>query len=494
MRRFIFTIMGILEAAVAVVLLGFAWYLPGPSDVHDKVARVEKVSKQSSSQVAHLRSQVQALRARQPSVRRLAQDLDAHTKEITNNLKAQQVDYATVLTVSNSLGDAAKGLDGLAQTLDPKDVKQLGDGFGATADFLDRVAPSADQTATDLEKAVALLQADALRLAALLREAPLDLKAARELNESLAKFSDNLKHMSETAKLEDVDAMRAGFDGLETSLSTGADQVARLSGYTYPVVTFYGMRPQIDARPFWPDGEQIAEGMRKAAKGASAAKKEMTRMREDLPRVKESLDDSRKVIDKTREALAQALKQQEIVEPLLKDVPEHAARLAEELPKLGTDLAKMLRDTHRLKDIAAMLRVTQKRFDATLEKWPEIRTNLGRSAELLRAMQAQMKNAVDHRSEYESSLEQTLIVIRTFASVLPLLTEELESELQEQERSLDNLGTSIDDLGAALPACEQTATRILTMIKLLMVLVAGIFGLHGGYLCLGSRLGVRYSG
>ena len=47
---------------------------------------------------------------------------------------------------------------------------------------------------------------------------------------------------------------------------------------------------------------------------------------------------------------------------------------------------------------------------------------------------------------------------------------------------------------AALPACEQTASRILTMSRLLMILVAGIFGLHGGYLCLGSRLGPQYSG
>jgi hypothetical protein len=105
-----------------------------------------------------------------------------------------------------------------------------------------------------------------------------------------------------------------------------------------------------------------------------------------------------------------------------------------------------------------------------------------------------MRQALDHRSEYEASLEQTLALIRTFASVLPLLTEQLEDELQEQERSLTHLGSSIDEVSAALPACEQTATRILTMSRLLMVLVAGIFGLHGGYLCLGSRLGPQYSG
>jgi len=445
--------------------------------------------------VKHLRSEVRAIRERQPIVKDLAERLEQQTKDITSNLKEQQVDYNTVRTVSDSLGDAAKGMDGLSQTLDPKGAQQMALGLGLTADFLDRkLAPSADKTAADLEKSTELLRIDALRLAALLREAPLDLKTARELNVSLARFSESLKRMSVTMKPENLDAMQDGFDGLETSLTTGADQVERLADYSYPVVTFSGFKPHVDSRLFWPEGERIADGMRKAAKGAGAAKKEMARMQDDLPRLKESLDESRKIVEKTREALDHALKQQEKVEPLLKDIPEHAARLAEELPQLGTDLAKILRDTKRLREVAAMLRETQKSIDTAVSQWPEMRKNLGRSADLLRAMQAQVRHALEHRSEYEASLEQTLILIRTFATVLPLLTEELESELQDQENSLANLGTSIDEVSAALPACEQTASRILTMSRLLMILVAGIFGLHGGYLCLGSRLGPQYSG
>ena len=168
-------------------------------------------------------------------------------------------------------------------------------------------------------------------------------------------------------------------------------------------------------------------------------------MRDDLPRLKESLDESCKIVDKTRESLDTALKQQK-GEPLLKDIPEHAARLAEELPQLGGDLAKVLRDTKRLKDIALVLRETQKNLDAAVSQWPEMRKNLSRSADLLRAMQMQVKHALEHRSEYEASLGQTLVLIRTFAGALPVLTEELESELQDQEKSLTDLGTSIDEV------------------------------------------------
>ena len=263
---------------------------------------------------------------------------------------------------------------------------------------------------------------------------------------------------------------------------------------SYPIVTFRGLQPRVDSRPFWPEGERIADGMRKAARGATAAKNEMERMREDLPRLKASLEESRKIVDLTRETLTGALKQQDQVEPLLKHVPESTARLAEAAPELGSDLAKILRQTSHLKNIAVLLRETQKSLDAAITQWPEMRKNLGRSADLLRAMQMQMKHALEHRTEYEASLEQTVVLVRTFAAVLPLLTEELESELHDQERSLDTLGTSIDEVSATLPACEQTASRILTMSRLLMVLVAGIFGLHGAYLCLGSRLGTALHG
>src|ERR1700722_728055 len=87
MRHIVFMSLGILEALVACVLLGFAYYLPGPSDVHDKVERVDRVSKQSSLQVNHLRGQVRQLRERQPVVRDLAERLDQHTKDMTANLK-----------------------------------------------------------------------------------------------------------------------------------------------------------------------------------------------------------------------------------------------------------------------------------------------------------------------------------------------------------------------------------------------------------------------
>src|SRR5205823_13557885 len=123
--------------------------------------------------------------------------------------------------------------------------------------------------------------------------------------------------------------MRDGFRGLETALMAGASQVERLAGYTFPALYFYAGRPVLQQRPFWPEGGRIADGMRKAAAGATAAGKELDLLADSLPHLRSSLAESEKMIDRTRSTLGNALKQQDKLEPLLKEMPAHVARLAE---------------------------------------------------------------------------------------------------------------------------------------------------------------------
>jgi methyl-accepting chemotaxis protein len=314
-----------------------------------------------------------------------------------------------------------------------------------------------------------------------------DLKAAREIYDGLARFDEGLDRMDGILKLQRAEAMKEGFKGLEGSLTTGAEQVERLSGYTYPYVRFEGLKPVVDQKQFWPEGDKIAEGMRKAAKGASAAGEELEQLTMDLPKLRQSLEESRKMAARTREALGGALKQQDQLEALMKNVPEHAARLAEELPRLGASLAKVLRDTARLKEVAALLRQTQKSIDTAVSRWPELRKNLGRSAVLLRATQGQLKYVLDHRTEYEASMQQTLTMSRTISAALPLLTEQLEQDLQEQEQSLSSLGDGIDEVTGVLPGAANVASRLLQTTRLLLCLLALAFAFHGSYVVLSER-------
>jgi methyl-accepting chemotaxis protein len=492
MRKTVFLAIGFLETAVATVLACVGFQLPSQSDVEQNFHRVEKVTAQSGTQVRLLRDQVHDLR--RPELQRLAGQLRTQTQIVTVNLKGQAVDFDQVQTVSTALGDVAEGLDQFGDTLDVEAVGKLGEGLNTTADFLDKdVAPTAAKAADELDKTTAELEADANRLAALLRQTPPDLKAAREIHDGLARFSEGLERIDKRLKPQRLDAMREGFRGLDSSLTTGAEQVERLSRYSYPHVTMNGLKPYVEQRKFWPEGDKIADGLRKAADGVREAGKELDDLAEDLPQFQSSLDESRKIADRTREALGTALKQQDKLEALFKDVPERSARLAEQLPKMSRELSKVLRETQRLKEVAALLRQAQKGVDTAVERWPELRKTLSRSADLLRETQRQLRHALENRQEYESAMKQTVVLADAYSSLLPLFTQRLEAQLQEQEAALDDLGQSIHEVDTALPPVMESTVNLMWTARLLVWLVAAIVGLHGIYLTLSVRLGQAYS-
>jgi hypothetical protein len=113
---------------------------------------------------------------------------------------------------------------------------------------------------------------------------------------------------------------------------------------------------------------------------------------------------------------------------------------------------------------------------------------------LLRGMQKQLRTALANRAQYESALRQTLDLTKAFAAALPLLTEQLEEHLVQQERSLAELGDSIDHVSESMPAVSQGASRLLLTTRWLLCLVALVVSLHAAYLVLGARLGTQYSG
>src|SRR5205814_2103625 len=202
------------------------------------------------------------------------------------------------------------------------------------------IAPAADHAADQIDQSTEALRADAQGLGQLLRAVPLDLKGARQIHDGLSRFSEGLERLNDHLDPARLASLRDGFKGMEEALSAGADDVERLSGYTYPSVRFSGLKPIVDQKPFWPEGRKIADGMRKASKGAASAGDELDSLGGDLPKLRDSLDESRKVAEATRAALGLALDHQDAVEALLKDVPQQAARLADELPRLGSELSK----------------------------------------------------------------------------------------------------------------------------------------------------------
>jgi hypothetical protein len=492
MRRIVFLILGLLEIAIAAVLVLLGSELPGNDDISHGFEGAQRVTDRAGTQVQIFRRQVQDLR--HPQLQQLAVRMQSQTQLLTRTLRRQQVDFDTVRNMRDALGEVASGLDSLADTFDPKSIRRLGDGLGEAAAFLeDKVVPGANLAADHIETSTAALRKDAERLAGLLRQAPLDLKAAREIHDSLGRFGEGLEKLNGLLKPQRLEPVRDGFRGIEEALTSGADQVDRLASFTYPVVEFNGLKPEVTQKQFWPEGEKIAAGMRKAATGATAAGKEMDGLAKELPQLRAALDESRKVVVKTREALGLALAQQDKVEPLLKDAPEHAAKLAEDLPKVGQDLANVLRDTKQMKEVASALRQARQGIDATVSRWPELRKALTNSAALLRATRDQLDGAMENRDEYETAMKQTIVLADSFAAMLPLVTEQFDNRLDEEEHALGELGQSLDEVKNALPAYERTTKHVFQSGRILAWLAAGVIGLHGCYLALSFRLGRRYS-
>src|SRR5262245_58757138 len=360
MRRIALTVLGVLEFAVAVVVVVLALQLPGQVAVDRGFDNIRNVTTGAASEVQLLREQLQELR--EHDFTRAARQLRTNAHAVATTLQDSRLDFRTIEALSTALGDVARGIEGWATTLDVERVKKLGDAMATAADFLERnVVESAAKAADNLEDSLTTLEKDALRLAELLKKAPPDLKALQDIHDGLARFDAGLEALGRVMKFERLGAMRDGFSGMETSLSTTAGEVDKLSGFTYPVVKLNGFRPpEVEMKPFWGEGPKIAEGLRKAVTGVKAANKQLEELDKELPALRTSLDASRKAIAGTRQSLGASLKQRSEVEKLLKSVPDQTAELAEKLPAIGRSFAQMLRKTDSLRDAAIALRQVRK--------------------------------------------------------------------------------------------------------------------------------------
>ncbi|HLW65568.1 MAG TPA: hypothetical protein VKS79_09640 [Gemmataceae bacterium] len=480
MRRLIWIVLGLLEITIGVLLVYAGLSIPRPSQVGEGFDRMETTTRKASNQVEVMRRQM--LEVQRPELLDMATRLQKQTETVTGTMKKQRVDYATVTNLRNSLNDVASGLDGVAETLDPDRLGKMGAAFGETAKFIDeQLIPTANNSADQLEKLNADLAKDAENLALLLKEAPPDLKAAREIHDSLERFDQGLEKMLELLELKRLDSIKDGFAGLQSSLETTAGEVEKLSRYKYPKVKVTGLKVDVEEKPFWPNGDKIAEGLRKANEGVKSAQEELENVGKDLPALRKALEESRKVVAQTRSSLGQALKQRDKLEPLLQDIPMRTARLAEDLPKLGKELAKLLRETKQLKEVSTALRQAQKGIDSTVSRWPDLRTNLKRTSELLHMSSQQLDHVLQHREDYESALADSTEMAENFAIMAPMLIQQIDTQMAEQQRSLTDLEKSLDDVGDSIPSYKRSAMDLVFAGRLLAFLFAGLVGLHGGF-------------
>lgn len=480
MRHSFLLVLATLEGAIAAALVVIGCRLPDRTTVAANFTRVEKVTGGTESQVRLMRRQVVDLRQQDFAAR--ADALRRHTRTAADTAGRQQIDFDTVAAIARSLGDVSTGLTTWADTVDAERMKTVSAGLGETAAFLETgVAGPAEKSAAELEATLTGLEKEATRLAALLRHSPPDLKVARAMYDGLGAFDAGLGKFGETLRPERIAAMKEGLAGLQTSLSATAEEVDKVGRLSYPIVTFNGLKPNIELQRFWPDADRVSDGLKKASTGAAAANQELDLTARALPELRTALEESRKAAVQTRQVLGAALKHQAETEKLLKAVPEQTAALAEALPMLGRTLTTMLRETKKLRELAAALRAVRRTLDDTLRAWPEVAAGLKKSAGVLDQARAQLDQAAANRADYELAMASSTEVARSLADLLPAFTDQLDSRLGQQEASLEQMEAGLAEVNQSLPVMQEKTGDLVQTVRWLVFLMAALVGLHGCY-------------
>jgi uncharacterized phage infection (PIP) family protein YhgE len=483
MRRYFLYALAAVEAAVAAALLVVGLHLPARIEIRGNFNQVEKVTAGAETQVHLMREQLTDLR--QHDFAGKADELRRHTRTAADTAGRQQIDFQTVEAIARSLADVSKGLYTWADTVDADRMKKVSVGLGQTAEFLETgVVDPSEKSAAELEAALVGLEKDSARLAALLRQSPPDLKAARAIHDGLGSFDAGLDKLGELLKADRIDAMKDGMTGLDNSLTSTAEQVEKVGRLSYPIVTFNGLKPNVEMQKFWPEADKVADGLKKSSKGARAANQELESISKTLPDLRKAMDESRKSVGQTRAALGTALKQQAETEKLLKTVPDQTAALAEALPKMGRTLSRMLHETKKLRALAAGLRAVRKTMDDTLAAWPDVAAGLKRSASVLDEASTRLDQAAASRTEYEKAMEGSTRVARSLADLLPVFTDQLDSRMGQQEASLEQMEGGLMEVNKSLPVMEEKTSELIQTVKWLLYLVAGLVALHAGYVLL----------
>ena len=478
MRRPLNIALGVLEILVALVLGAFVFQLPGPDDVADKVGRIEKVGLESTQQVAGLREQLEKVRRRQPRARQLA----AQLSDRVDKLNVQERDYDTATEhLANALVQAANDIDNASKRLDGTLLNQFAAGLAQTAELLDKqLAPAATVTGGRLEESARNLRGDVRRLTKLWDEAPPDVQIARSVTQVLGQFDEGLAAVSERLDENRVQVLMVEMKSMELALLSAADTADRLGSMSNPLDAF-SLSAITSQRP---SGRKASSRRCVCGRWPRPSTSRRTNSASRPRYCLRSEPGSMPAVPRPpmcRRDLGNVIRRRLSDDPHLRNTPLQVATTADEILTIGEELGRLLRQTNQLRETAARLRQVRAGTIEADRGLQQLRTSLGDFANLLRWFETNLRQGA-----FRSSLGQTLIVLTAFVEALPVLTDSLETELEEQDQSLGRLEDSVKHLTSTLPEGGRTAARLIQMTRVLMLLMGSISLLHGAFLIMSS--------
>jgi hypothetical protein len=323
------------------------------------------------------------------------------------------------------------------------------------------------------------LRKESDRLRSLGRQAVPDFQAAQEVYEALGRLDGGLQRFGTIFDRSRWEAMQDGLAGLEASLEATAGEVERIARYKYPIVRRNGIRIDLEEKPFWPNGERIADGLRRATTGTRAAREELAIASREIPAVRDAIDSSRQTIQRTRQTLGAALKYRKEVESLLNEIPDRTGQYTENFSKLAEQFADSLRQLQALKKFTDGLRQVASTIEKHADDWSQTHSTIQGTAKILHTAARSLDTLTKNRDEYDLFVRQSAQALQDISELFPKISEATEQQLEQSEKTLSELTQHLRYTNDLVPAWVDRAVWCLALLRGLAILGGITLGLVG---------------
>jgi hypothetical protein len=204
------------------------------------------------------------------------------------------------------------------------------------------------------------------------------------------------------------------------------------------------------------------------------------------PMLAKNAEIAAKLLQELAEDAAARKKDGELAQ-VLKELPKQAAELAKDLPKLGHDFAAVLKVTGKLHDVVKSLRKAQQDLKAAAKNWPKLQETVLASANVLQAARKQLDAALEQRKPYESTMDRVTTLADGIAALLPVLSQQMILQVEEQDRFLYDLSNSLGETSESVSKWGSILGQLAESGRWLAWLTALVVTVHAVYQLAGLR-------
>ena len=438
------------------ILIGigcFLFLLPSKAELDQFANTAGKASENAIEQIALLGSTIDDFQ--QPNIQTSIDNAGLQAKAVAEVLKGQSIDKETVQVLHDAFGDLADGLEKTGDFIDPENALAMATALEDAAEKLETsVVPNADEIANKIEEGVKSFDSMTKHLNRIAESSRSGFNNSQQLLSSITSIRNLLKD------IEDVILV------LET-----------ISGSSYPLVNAVADGAHTlanDTRlPGFPNKSYLPQGVTKNAllvstQGKALAKELHYFKTKKFPDIRTNLRETRKGMALAEASLKNGLEHRVDIEQFLAHVCQQLEYLSKEYPRLALQFATVVRDTSKVKAIAATLRASGKRIRTASTELPKIQASISRGTKLLANSQQQLQHVIENRDKYDVALKQTVVTLEGLSVAIPATKSQIDQRLQEQKRILDGFEVTARQTDKMISAYHSSLQYTFKLLRLLL--------------------------